>query len=45
MRPVYHKQPPARARVSFRARVSPQDLISVVEQAGYATALPAPAAS
>ena len=32
----------AKARVSFPAEVSPQDLISVVEQAGYTASLPAP---
>jgi len=31
-----------KARVSFPAAVSPADLISVVEQAGYTAALPAP---
>lgn len=31
-----------KARVSFPAEVSPQDLISVVEQAGYTASLPAP---
>ena len=31
-----------KARVSFPAAVSPDDLISVVEQAGYRAALPAP---
>jgi P-type Cu+ transporter len=31
-----------KARVSFPASVSPADLISVVEQAGYTAALPAP---